>query len=67
MDIPKQLTKFMALTKCLKIFKIGKVITFSHLNYTNFNDYFKGNFVQEKVNKMSSKAKTLNISVLETN
>ena len=29
--------------------KSRKIITFSHLNSTNFNDNFKDNFMQEKV------------------
>ena len=41
----------------------GKIITFFQLNSTNFQD----NFVREKVKKMASKAKTLNICALEPN
>ena len=29
--------------------KSRKIITFSHLNSTNFNDNFKNNFMREKV------------------
>ena len=29
--------------------KSRKIIAFSHLNSTNFNDNFKGNFMREKV------------------
>ena len=45
------------LTKLLTFFKNDKIITFSHLNSTNYNNNFKDNFVQEKVNKMASKLK----------
>ena len=48
------------LTKFLAFFKSVKIITFSHLNSSNFNDNFKDKFVPEKVNKMAPKAKTLN-------
>ena len=51
----------VALTKSLTFFKSRKIIIFSHLNSVNFNDNFKDNFMQEKVNKMASKAKTLNM------
>ena len=54
-------TTRLALKKFLASFKSGKIITFPHLNFTNFKDNFKDNFVLEKVNKMASKAKTLNI------
>ena len=57
----------VALTKFLKFFKSRKNITFSHLNSINFNYNFKDNFIREKVNKMTSKAKTLSICVLESN
>ena len=57
----------VALTKFLTFFKSGKIITSSHLNSTNFNGNFKDNFMREKVNKMASKAKSLNICVLEPN
>ena len=57
----------VALTKFLKFFKSRKIITFSHLNSINFNYNFKDNFIREKVNKMTSKAKTLNICVLQSN
>ena len=33
----------------------------------NFNDNFDDKFVREKVNKIASKAKSLNICVLEPN
>ena len=55
------------LTKFLTSFKSRKIITFSHLNFINLNDNFKDNFMREKVNKMTSKAKTLNIYALEPN
>ena len=48
-------------------FKSCKIITFSHLNSTNFNNNFKDNFMREKVNKKAPKAKTLHISALEPN
>ena len=57
----------VALTKLLTFFKSGKIITFSHLNSTNFKDNLKDNFMRKKVKKMDSKAKTLNISVFEPN
>ena len=57
MGISKQLSILVALTKFLTFFKSRKIITFSHLNSTNFNDNFKDNFTREKVNKMPSKAK----------
>ena len=47
--------------------KRGEIITFSHLNYTIFNDNFKDYFVREKVNKIASKAKHFNICALESN
>ena len=58
MGIPKQLSMLVALTKLLKFFKSCKIITFSHLNSINFNNNFTDNFMQGKVNKMASKAKT---------
>ena len=57
----------VALTKFLTFFKSHKIITFSHLNSTNFNDSFKDNFIREKVDKMASNAKTLNICSPELN
>ena len=42
-------------------FSSFKIITFSHLNYTNFKDSFKGNFMRVKMNKMVSKDKPLDI------
>ena len=57
MGISKQLSILVALTKFLTFFKSRKIIAFSHLNSTNFNDNFKDNFTREKVNKMASKAK----------
>ena len=57
----------VALTKFLTFFKSRKIITFSHLNSTNFKDNFKDNFIWEKVNKITSNAKTLNICSLELN
>ena len=61
----------VALTKILTFFKSRKIITFSHLNSTNFNDNFndnfKDNFMREKVNKIASKVKDLNICALEPN
>ena len=42
----------VAFTKFLTFFKSGKISTFSDLNSTNFNDNFKGNFVQEKANEI---------------
>ena len=50
--------------KILMFFKSDKIITFSHLNSNIFKENFKDNIVREKVNKMASKAKTLNIFVL---
>ena len=44
-----------------------KIISFSHLNSTNFKDNFKDNFMREKVHEMASKAKTLSICGLEPN
>ena len=41
----------VAFTKFLTFFKSGKISTFSDLNSTNFNDNFKGNFVQETANE----------------
>ena len=68
MGIPKQLFMVEALAKFLAFFKSGKIIAFSHLfNSTNLNDNFKDNFVREKVNKMASKNKTINICALEPN
>ena len=57
----------MGIPKQLLLFEIRKIITFSHLNSINFNYNFKDNFMQEKVNKIASKAKTLNISTVEPN
>ena len=57
----------VVLTKFLTFFKSRKIITFSHVNSINFNDNFKDNVIREKVNKMASKAKTLNICALESN
>ena len=57
----------VALTKFLASYESCKIITFSHINSTNFNDNFKDNFMQEKVNKRASKAKTRNICTLEPN
>ena len=57
----------VAFTKFFTFFKSGKIITFSYLNSTNLNDNFKDYFVREKVNKMASKAKTLNICPFEPN
>ena len=48
----------VALTKFLTFFRSGKIIAFSHLNSTNLSDNFKDSFMQEKVNKMTGKAKT---------
>ena len=48
-------------------FKSRKTIIFSHLNSINFNDNFKDNFMGEKVNKIASKAKALNICALDPN
>ena len=67
MGIPKQLSMLAALTNFLMFFKSCKIITFSHINSTNFNNNFKDNFMREKVNKKAPKAKTLNISALEPN
>ena len=63
--IRKQLSMLVALATFLTFFKSRKIITFSHLNSANFNDNFKDNFMREKVNKITSKAKTLNICALE--
>ena len=57
----------VALTKFLAFFKSCKIIIFPHLNSIKFNDNFKDNFMQEKVNKMASQAKTLNICAFEPN
>ena len=43
------------------------IITFSHVNSANFKNNFKDNFMYGKLNKMASKAKTLNICTLEPN
>ena len=67
MGIPKQLSMLVALTKFLTFFESCKIITSSHLNFTNFNDNFKDNVMREKVNKLASEAKTLNICVLAPN
>ena len=47
----------VALTKFLTFFKSRKIIIFSNLNSTNFNDNFKDNFMRKKVNQMASKTK----------
>ena len=60
MGISKQLSMLVTLTRFLTFFKSRKIFTFSHLNSINFNDNLKCNFMPEKVNKMISKAKTLN-------
>ena len=57
----------MALTKFLTFFERGKTIIFSHLISTNFNDNFKDKFMREKINEITSKAKTVNICALEHN
>ena len=65
--MPEQLSMLMALTKFLTFFESGKTITFSHLISTNFNHNFKDKFMREKINDITSKAKTLNICALEHN
>ena len=50
----------VVLTNFLTFFKSGKIITFALLDSTNFKD----NFMREKVNKIASKAETLNICAL---
>ena len=55
--IPKQLSILVALTKFLMLFKSRKIITFFHIDSTNFKDNFKDYFIREKVNKMAPKAK----------
>ena len=65
--IPKPLSMLVALTKVLMFFKSLKVITFSHFNSTNFHDNFKDNSMREKVKKVASNSKTLNICALEPN
>ena len=67
MSIPKQLSNLLALAKLLTFFKSREIITVSHFNSTNFNDNFKHNFMREKVNKMASNVKTLNICALGPN
>ena len=57
----------LALTKLLTFFKSSKIITFSHLNSSNFNDNFRDNFTWEKMSKMASKAKSLNMCEVEPN
>ena len=57
MGLPKQLSMLVALTKILTFFESRKIITFSHLNSTTFNDKFKDNFMWKKLNKMVSKVK----------
>ena len=57
----------MGLPKQLSFSEICKFITFSHLNSINFNNNFEDNFMREKVNKIVSKAKTLNICTVEAN
>ena len=61
----KRLSMLVTLTKFLMFFKSRKIIT-SHLNSINFKDKFKDNFIREKVNKMASKAKSLNICAIES-
>ena len=61
------ISMLVALTKMLTFLKSRKIITFSHLNSTNFNNNFKVNFMREKVNKMTLKAKPLNVCMLEPN
>ena len=65
--IPKPLSMLVALTKFLTFLKSWEIIASSHLNSTNFINNFKDNFMWERVNKMASKAKTLNICALEPN
>ena len=48
MGIPKQLSMLVALTKILTLFESPKIITFSHLNYINFNHDFKDNLMQKE-------------------
>ena len=67
MGIRKHLSMLVALTKFLTFLKSSKIITSSHSNSINFSDNFEGNFMREKVNKMASKAKSLNICALEPN
>ena len=58
------------LTKFLTFFKSREIITYWDLNSISFNNNFNGNFMRfmrEKVNKMASKAKILNICALESN
>ena len=40
----------------LTFFKSGKIITFSHLNSTNFKDNLKDNFMRKKVKKNGLKS-----------
>ena len=47
----------VALIKFWTFFKSRKIIAFSHLNFTDFKNNFKYNFMRKKVNKMASKAK----------
>ena len=63
--MPKQLSVLVALTKILTFFNSRKIISVSHLNSANLNDNLKANLMWEKVNKMASKAKILNICALE--
>ena len=46
-----------ALTKFSTFFKSDKIITFSHLNSTTFNDKSKDNFLREKIIKWPQKVK----------
>ena len=67
MDIPKQFSILVALTKFLTVFISRKIIAFSYLDSINFNDNFKDNFMRENVNETALKTKTLNICALEPN
>ena len=64
MGIPKQFSILVAFTEFLTFFKSPKIITCPNLDSINFNNDFKDNFMQEKVNKMASKAKILIFSRL---
>ena len=44
--IPKEPFMLLALTNFLTLFKRRKIITFSHLNSTNFKDDVKDNFMR---------------------
>ena len=50
LGIPKQLI-LVALTKFLAFFKSRKIISFSYLNSTDFNNNFNDDFMWEKVIK----------------